>query len=125
MTNRTRSAELKNGIERFEKVAGATAVAQMMRYNSGALRYELECAFSVLKRAARAMPGANNEQLRALVAATAAANAVITAYFVYGDTISEWSPTIADGVMHAHLEKKLLASMTDIDNAVAQLNPYL
>jgi hypothetical protein len=125
MTNRTRSTVLKNGIGRVEKVTGATALEQMMRYNSGALRYELECAFVVLKRAAKVMSSANNEQLRALLAATAAANAVITAYFVHGDTVSEWSLTIADGVMHPQLEKKLLASMADIDDAVARLKVYL
>lgn len=125
MTNRTRNAALKNGIERIEKEARATALAQMMRYNSGALRYELECAFAVLKRADKAMPDANNEQLRRLVAANSAANAVLAAYFVLGDAISEWLPTMADDVMQAHLEKKLLDAMNHVDDAVAKLKQYL
>ncbi len=125
MTTHMGGAAMKNGIERIEKVAGATALEQMMRYNSGALRYEIECAFGVLKRAAKAMPDANDEKLRSLVAATIAANDVLTAYFVHGAAISEWLPTIADGVVSEYLEVKLLNAINDIDHAVAALKPYL
>lgn len=125
MTKRTHSATMKNGIERIEKIPGATALEQMMRYNSGALRYELECAFAVLKRVVKAMPDANDEELRKLVAATLAANAVLTGYFVHGDAISKWLPTAADGVMNTLLEAKLQEAMNNIDHAVAKLKPYL
>ena len=125
MKTNTVNKQMKNGIERIEKVPGASALEQMIRYNCGALRYENECAFGVLKRAAKAMPDANDEELGNLVSATIAANDVLTAYFVHSAAISEWLPTMADGVMNEHFEVKLLGAMNDIDHAVAALKFYL
>lgn len=116
---------MKNGIECFEKVEGTRAAQRLVRYNWGACRYELESAFGVLKRAAKAMPEANTDELRQLVLESGAANAVLTAYFILGDAITDWLPTSTNEAINVPFEMKLLQAMNDFDEAVAALKPYL
>jgi len=125
MKANTAKVIMKNGIERFEKVEGARASQQMMRYNSGACRYEVECAIRVLRRTSKAMLDATSAQLRDLVMASSAANAVLTADFVLGDAVSAWLPTSVNNVVNVPFEMNLLRAMNDFDHAVAALKPYL
>lgn len=121
----TDNVAMKDGIERFEKVKGARASQQMMRYNPGALRYETECAFGLLERTAKAMSDANTDELRELVTASNAATAVLNAYFVLGDAVWAWLPAAANEAINVPFETKLLQAMDDFDDAVAALKQYL
>jgi len=124
MKSKAKKRVMKDGIERIEKREGASALAQLIRYNSGAVRYELDCAFKVLKRASKAMPDADGQELPKLVVMCAAANDVCITYFALEEALSAWLPAAVGKVVNAALEPTLLQAMNDFDNAVTTLKAY-
>lgn len=117
----------ENGIERFKKVEGQTAQELTMRYNTGVCRYELECAFEVLKRTSAKMPESGLDELQELSIQSAAANAVITTFFQLGEAMSAWYPTSVTGSLGADksAEQKMLVEMEKFDKVVTDLKQYL
>ena len=125
MKTSKKTVVMKNGIERFEKNESGTVVEQLIRYNSGACRYEIECAFGVIARTADLMKDVHPSELRELVKACSTANSVVDAYLKLGEAMSDWIRTSVQKIKDVALEKNLLVAMRKFDEAVYELKPYI
>jgi hypothetical protein len=116
---------MKNGIDRFEKNESGTAVEQLGRYNTGACRYEIECAFEVIARTSELMQEVHPSELRKLVQTCSIANSVVDKYISLGEAIDAWLPTSVHKVINVPFEMNLLRAMKEFDEAVYELKPYI
>lgn len=127
MNTKSKFDMTENGIARFPKSHGQTAEERTMRYNSGACRYELECAFKVLQRTASKMEDSSDDELYKLNMQNTVANSVVTSFFDLGEAMSIWHATIVEGSVSIDesAEPRMLAAMDKFDAAVAALKPYV